>query len=66
MAIVLLKEIRIQRKVSLTQLGMVTGVSKSSLQRIENNITSPNLNQLEKIAKGLKVHISDLYDSKYK
>lgn len=58
----LLKKIRIQRKVSLTQLGMVTGVSKSSLQRIENNIISPNLNQLEKIAKGLKVHINDLSD----
>lgn len=44
----------------------MTGVSKSTLNNIENGKTSPTLANLEKIAKGLGCRISDLYDSEYK
>ena len=45
---------------------VMTGVSKSTLNNIENGKTSPTLANLEKIAKGLGCRISDLYDSEYK
>lgn len=63
---VLLKEIREQRKISLKQLERKTNIVKSTLHRIETEKTSPNLIQLEKIAKGLKIRIGDLYESEYK
>jgi len=48
-------------KVTLVKLSKMTGISKSSLSRIENMIKSPTLEQLEKIAKALDVQITDLY-----
>lgn len=63
---VLLKEIRKQRGISLNQLEKKTNIGKSTLHRIETEKTSPNLIQLEKIAKGLNTRIEDLYESEYK
>ena len=45
---------------------LLTGMSKSTINRIMNNQVSPTANQLELLAKGLKVRISDLIDSPYK
>lgn len=44
----------------------MTGISKSTLNNIENGKTSPTLHQLELIAKALNIKISDLYESEYK
>lgn len=57
---------RMAKHLTLKQLEALTGISKTTLNYIENGITSPTLRQLEAIAAALDVKISDLYDSKYK
>lgn len=57
---------RAEKQLTLKQLEELTGISKTTLNYIENGVTSPTLWQLEKIAAALNVGISDLYDSEYK
>lgn len=57
---------RTDRHLTLKQLETLTGISKSTLNTIENGITSPTLRQLEAIAAALDVKITDLFDSEYK
>ena len=59
-------EERTKKNVSLTQLSMRTGISKGALDNYENGKRSPNIEQLERIAKALHTTISDLYESAYK
>ena len=66
MVIIKLWEIRTAKGLKLEAVAAVTGVSKSTLNKIENGKTSPTLANLEKIAKGLGCRISDLYESEYK
>lgn len=66
MVIIKLWEIRTAKGLKLEAVAAVTGVSKSTLNNIENGKTSPTLAYLEKIAKGLGCRISDLYESEYK
>lgn len=51
---------------TLVELSKKTGICKTTLNNIENNITSPTLNQLEYIAIALNLKITDLFDSEYK
>ena len=57
---------RNNKKVTLVKLSGLTGISKSTLNNIENGRVSPTIKQLETIAKALGVKISDLYESHYK
>lgn len=57
---------RNNKKVTLVKLSGLTGISKSTLNNIENGRVSPTIKQLETIAKALGVRISDLYESQYK
>ena len=66
MVIIKLWEIRTAKGLKLEAVAAVTGVSKSTLNNIENGKTSPTLANLEKIAKGLGCRSSDLYESEYK
>lgn len=66
MVIIKLWEIRTVKGLKLEAVAAVTGVSKSTLNNIENGKTSPTLANLEKIAKGVGCRISDLYESEYK
>lgn len=66
MVIIKLWEIRTAKGLKLEAVAAVTGVSKSTLNNIENGKTSPTLANLEKIAKGLGCRISDMYESEYK
>lgn len=66
MVIIKLWEIRTAKGLKLEAVAAVTGVSKSTLNNIENGKISPTLANLEKIAKGLGCRISDLYESEYK
>ncbi len=59
-------EVRTAKGLKLEAVALLTGVSKSTLNNIENGKTSPTLANLEKIARGLDCRISDLYDSEYK
>ena len=57
---------RNSKNVTLVKLSSLTGISKSTLNNIENGRVSPTRKQLEAIAKALGVKISDLYESQYK
>ena len=57
----LLLKIRNEKDVTLKELFLRTGISKSALQRIESGEVSPTLKKLEKIAKALGVRVTDLF-----
>lgn len=63
---ILLGEIRYGKNLTLKQLEALTGISKSTLNNIENEKVSPSLKQLETIAKALGMRITDLFESEYK
>ena len=58
--------VRNKKGISLEELARLTGISKSTLNNIENGRTSPTLDQLERIAIATQVRIHELYDSDYK
>lgn len=66
MAKIIVKEVREKKNYTLRQLSIISGVSKSTINKIENGRCSPTLDTLEKIAIGLNVHIVDLFESDYK
>lgn len=57
---------RKDKKVTLVELAKMTGISKSTLNNIENMKVSPTLAEIEAIAKALNVRMVDLFDSEYK
>ena len=63
---ILLGEIMYNKNLSVRQVALLTGLSKSTISRIANEETSPTADMLERIAKGLKIHITDLIESPYK
>lgn len=58
--------VRIQKGYTLKQLEALSGISKSTINNIENGVTCPTILQLEKLAKALDVRITDLFESDYK
>lgn len=63
---ILLDKIMYEKNLSVRQVSIMTGVSKSAINKIMNAEVSPTIDTLERLAKGLKIHISDLLDSPYK
>lgn len=63
---ILLDKIMANQNLSVRQVAILTGVSKSTVSRIANNEISPTADVLEALAKGLKIRIYDLIDSPYK
>lgn len=63
---VLTWQARTSKHLTLHQLASLTGISKTTLNTIENGQTSPTLRQLETIAAALEMKISELYESEYK
>lgn len=59
-------EVRNWKGISLRQLEKISGISKTTLNNIENGKVSPTILELEKIAIALDVRINDLFDSDYK
>lgn len=57
---------RTRKNLTLKQLSAMTGLSKTTLNDIENGKVSPTLRELELIAKVVEVKMSDLYESEYK
>lgn len=57
---------RNSKKVTLVKLSKMTGISKSTLNNIENEKVSPTIAELEAIAKALNMEITALFDSEYK
>lgn len=63
---VLLDQIMYERNLTVRQVSIMTGVPKSTISDIVSGRISPRLNALEQLATGLKVHITDLFESTYK
>ena len=63
---ILLSNIMYEKNLSVRQVSIMTGVSKSAINKIMNGEVSPTIDTLERLAKGLKIRISDLLDSPYK
>lgn len=63
---ILLGEIMYKKNISVRQLSIMTGISKSTISNIANETYSPTMENMEKLAKALKISISDLYESPYK
>ena len=53
-----LKSIRKNKELSLDEVSNLTNVSKPALAQIERGASSPTINTLWKISKGLKVPLS--------
>lgn len=62
---ILLGEIMYKKNISVRQLSIMTGISKSTISNIANGVYSPTMDNMEKLAKALKIRISDLYESPY-
>lgn len=62
---ILLDKIMYNKNLSIRQVSILTGLSKSTISRIANGDVSPTADTLEQLAKGLKVRISDLIESDY-
>ena len=62
---ILIAEVIYKKNLSLRQVSILTGISKSTLNDLCNG-SIPRLDTLEQIAKGLQVRMHDLYDSPYK
>lgn len=63
---ILLDKIMYNRNISIRQLSIMSGISKSTINNIMNGKYSPTMNNMELLAIALKVRISDLYESDYK
>jgi transcriptional regulator with XRE-family HTH domain len=55
-----LRRVREQRGVTLTEVARVTGISKSTLSRLENGLRRPSLELLLPLAQTYRVPIDDL------
>lgn len=62
---ILLDKVIQSKNLSIRQVSILTGIPRSTIGDILNG-TMPRIDTLETIAKGLKVHISDLYESDFK
>ena len=63
---ILLSEIMYSKNVSVRQLSARSGISKSTIDNIMNEVYSPTMENMELLAKALKVRITDLFESDYK
>lgn len=61
----LLNRIMYERKLSVRQVSYLTGVPRSTINDICNG-TMPRIDLLEDIARGLNLHITDLFESDIK
>lgn len=63
---ILLTEIMYKKNLSVRQVSLMTGLSKSAIQKIMDESSNPTMNTMERLAIGLKVRIVDLFESGYK
>lgn len=55
-----------KRNLSIRQVSILTGVSKSTIQKTMTELSNPTIHTMEKLAAGLKINIESLYESDYK
>jgi len=59
--LILLRHWRERRGYSVRVLAKRAGVGFVTISRIENGHMSPTVDMLEKLAKGLRVHVTELF-----
>lgn len=59
--IILIKDVRKQKNITLAQLSDRTGISTTHINDIENNLKEPSFSMMIRLAKGLDVNLSQLY-----
>lgn len=57
-----IRELRNAAGLSQERLGEITGLDRTYISGIERGVRNPALRNLEKLAKALKVKVSDLID----
>ena len=62
---ILVKDVREKGNVSLKKLSDKSGISTTHINDIENNIKSPSLLVMIRLAKALDVEITELYRVKW-
>ena len=62
---ILVKDVREKKNVSLQKLSDKSGISTTHINDIENNIKSPSLLVMIRLAKALDVEITELYKVKW-
>ena len=62
---ILVKDVRERNNVSLQKLSDKSGISTTHINDIENNIKSPSLLVMIRLAKALDVEITELYKVKW-
>ncbi|NSG14205.1 helix-turn-helix transcriptional regulator [Blautia producta] len=63
---ILLQEYMYNKNLTIRQISVVTKIPKSTISNICNGKRIPRMDTMEELAKGLKVKITDLFDSPYK
>ncbi len=61
MIVIKVWDLRTQRGMSLRTLATCSGISKSTINRIENGVTSPTIAELDALANVLGCAITDLF-----
>lgn len=63
---ILLGDYMYKHNLTARQVEIMTGISKSTVNRIANGQVMPRIDTLEQLAIGLKIKITDLYESDLK
>lgn len=63
MAKILIKQVMKEKNIKVNRIVPFLSISRSTLYNIMNGSKSPTINELEEIAKALKVPIESLYSS---
>ena len=61
---ILLKQVRLEKGMTLEILAQLSGISKGHLSKIERQERDPKISTLVLIADALKVNVNDLYKIK--
>lgn len=62
---ILLGDYMVKNNLTSRQVELLTGIPKSTINRIANNQISPRMDTMEQLARGLKIPISSLYKSDF-
>jgi len=56
-----LRQLRVQRKLSIAQVSAATGLAKSTLSRVENGLLSLTYDKLLQLCRGLQIDFTQLF-----
>ena len=66
MFVFVIKNIRLQKKISISKLSQITNISRTYIRDLENNRKlNPSLTKLYSLATALNVNIKDLFYTKF-